>query len=203
MSDEPAGRSRAADPRPARPPSLAGAPVGTSPRRGSRPPCNRRSPILLLVTGTTASKDRTLIGNGIADEEDARRLALVWSRAVRYEVTSVRFMRSRAAICSFRGGTEIPVPPAEQQPHPQDWDAAMVAMADNASALQAFAETCSVLSEAQACSLGEHLQALEDACRAVRSAQARAYRDALTAAGLAAQPPPESDAQNEDLEASA
>ena len=158
---------------------------------------------MLLVTGTTASEDRTLIGSGIADEEDARRLALAWSRAVRYEVTSVRSMRSRAAICSFRDGMEIPVPPAERQPHPRDWDAAMAGMADYASALQAFAETCTVLSEAQACSLGDHLQALEDACRAVRSARTRAYRDALTAADLATQPPPERDAQHEDLEASA
>jgi hypothetical protein len=204
VSDEPASSNGAADRRAVRPSHLAGGPTGASPQRGAQPPRGRRSPGLLLVTGTTTSADRILIGSGIADKEQARRLALDWSRAVRYDVTSVRSMRSRDAICSYRDGVEIPVPRTERQPHPRDWDAAMTGMTQYATALQAFAETCTVLSEAQVSSLGERLLALEDACRAVRSAQARAYRDAFTPAFQAGQSPsPQHGALHQDLDAGA
>jgi hypothetical protein len=110
MSDEPASRNRAADRCPGRLSHLAGVPVTTSPRRGMRPPRGRRPPTLLLVAGTTDSKDRIVIGSGIADEEQACQLALDWSHAVRFEVTPVRSVLSRDAICSYRRGTEVPVP---------------------------------------------------------------------------------------------
>ncbi len=175
----------------------------TSPQRGAPLRSGRRPQALFWVTGTTAETDRILIGDGITDQKKASEMARDWSRAIRYRVTSVRSTPWGDPIASYADGKGIPVPRAEREPDPRDWHATMTAITQPAADLQALAEPCAVLSEAQAAALDDGLLTVENACRTVRSARTRAYRDAATGSRPPRQPPRHDMQDNQDLEAGA
>ena len=120
------------------------------------------------VTGTTPAATRTVIGRGVAGQDQAASLALAWSRSARYGQTAVRIMPSGQVLAAYRDGEEIPVPLAERQPTPAELAAALAVLDQITSRVEVITATHAGLSAAQAGQLGSQLGRLEGAVRALR-----------------------------------